>query len=52
MWSIRGLESTGEASDKLSLSERSELIDGLKNCETQGRKPNQSKKPDAFTLKL
>lgn len=43
MWSIRGLESTGEDIGKLSLSECSELIDWLRNCEAQGGKPiNQS----------
>lgn len=41
MWSIRGLESTGEANDKLSLSERSELIDWLKNCQN-ARKETKS----------
>lgn len=39
VWSIRGLESTGELIGKLSLSECSELIDWLRNCEREGRKP-------------
>lgn len=38
VWSIRGLESTGELIGKLSLSECSGLIDWLRNCETKGRK--------------
>lgn len=43
VWPIRGLLSTGEPIRKLSLSECSELIDWLRNCDTKGRKPiNQS----------
>lgn len=39
VWSIGGLESTGELIGKLSLSECSGLIDWLRNCETKEGKP-------------
>lgn len=38
VWSIRGLVSTGSLIVRLSLSECSELIDWLRNCETEGGK--------------
>ncbi len=49
VWSIRGLESTGELMGKLS-SECSELIDWLRNCETR-KETDQSKLLDRFILK-